>query len=67
MSSKPYFDDVAQQWDTMRQSFFSENVRTKALAVADRAYVLETGKISMSGSAKELAEDDRVRKAYLGA
>ena len=39
----------------------------KALAVADRAYVLETGKISMSGSAKELAEDDRVRKAYLGA
>ena len=38
-----------------------------ALAVADRAYVLETGKISMSGSAKELAEDDRVRKAYLGA
>jgi branched-chain amino acid transport system ATP-binding protein len=39
----------------------------KALAVADRAYVLETGKISMQGSAKELAEDDRVRKAYLGA
>ncbi len=39
----------------------------KALAVADRAYVLETGKISMSGSAKELAADDRVRKAYLGA
>ena len=39
----------------------------KALAVSDRAYVLETGKISMSGSAKELAEDDRVRKAYLGA
>jgi len=39
----------------------------KALAVADRAYVLETGKISMHGSAKELAEDDRVRKAYLGA
>jgi ubiquinone/menaquinone biosynthesis C-methylase UbiE len=34
MSSKPYFDDVAQQWDTLRQSFFSENVRTKALAVA---------------------------------
>ncbi len=39
----------------------------KALSVADRAYVLETGKISMQGSAKELAEDDRVRKAYLGA
>ncbi len=38
-----------------------------ALAVADRAYVLETGQISMSGKAKDLAEDDRVRKAYLGA
>ena len=38
-----------------------------ALAVADRAYVLETGCISMSGKALALAEDDRVRKAYLGA
>ena len=34
-----------------------------ALAVSDRAYVLETGCISMSGKASELAEDDRVRKA----
>ena len=38
-----------------------------ALAVSDRAYVLETGCISMSGKASELAEDDRARKAYLGA
>ncbi len=38
-----------------------------ALAVSDRAYVLETGSISMSGRAVELAQDDRVRKAYLGA
>jgi len=38
-----------------------------ALAISDRAYVLETGTIAMEGSAKELAEDDRVRKAYLGA
>jgi branched-chain amino acid transport system ATP-binding protein len=37
-----------------------------ALGIADRAYVLETGKISMSGDAHELANDDRVRKAYLG-
>ena len=37
-----------------------------ALSIADRAYVLETGSISMSGPAHELAEDDRVRKAYLG-
>ena len=38
-----------------------------ALAVSDRAYVLETGTIAMSGKAADLAEDDRVRKAYLGA
>lgn len=38
-----------------------------ALAVSDRAYVLETGTISMEGAAADLAEDDRVRKAYLGA
>ena len=37
-----------------------------ALSVADRAYVLETGTIAMSGSAKELLIDERVRKAYLG-
>ncbi len=38
-----------------------------ALAVSDRAYVLETGSISMEGAASDLAADDRVRKAYLGA
>ena len=38
-----------------------------ALAVSDRAYVLETGTISMEGPASSLAADDRVRKAYLGA
>ena len=37
-----------------------------ARAVSDRAYVLETGKISMSGRAVDLANDDRVRRAYLG-
>ena len=38
-----------------------------ALAISDRAYVLETGKIAMEGPAAALAADDRVRKAYLGA
>ncbi|MDD6023568.1 MAG: ABC transporter ATP-binding protein [Oscillospiraceae bacterium] len=37
-----------------------------ALSIADHAYVLETGTISMSGNAQELLADDRVRKAYLG-
>ncbi|WP_287582769.1 class I SAM-dependent methyltransferase [Candidatus Borrarchaeum sp.] len=34
MSSKKYFDDVASQWDKMRETFFSEAVREKAFAVA---------------------------------
>jgi branched-chain amino acid transport system ATP-binding protein len=38
-----------------------------ALGVADRAYVLETGIIKMSGPADELANDERIKKAYLGA
>lgn len=38
----------------------------KALSIADRAYVLETGKIVMAGDAKELMNDDSIKKAYLG-
>ena len=38
----------------------------KALSVADRAYVLETGEIVLSGDAKELMDNERIRKAYLG-
>jgi branched-chain amino acid transport system ATP-binding protein len=38
----------------------------QALRVADRAYVLETGKIRLSGPAAELADDPQVRAAYLG-
>ena len=38
-----------------------------ALSVADRAYVLETGHIVMSGDAKEIARDPRIKEAYLGA
>jgi branched-chain amino acid transport system ATP-binding protein len=37
-----------------------------ALAVADRAYVLETGKITLEGTGSELAKSEKVRKAYLG-
>lgn len=38
----------------------------KALAIADRAYVLETGKIVTSGDAKKLMDDEAIKKAYLG-
>ena len=43
-----------------------EQNASKALDIADRAYVLETGKITLSGSGKELQQSDEVRKAYLG-
>lgn len=42
-----------------------QNARA-ALAVADHAYVLETGNVALSGPASELAADERVRSAYLG-
>jgi branched-chain amino acid transport system ATP-binding protein len=37
-----------------------------ALAIADRAYVLETGRIVLDGQAQDLARDPRVRDTYLG-
>ena len=38
----------------------------RALSIADRAYVLETGRITLEGTGEELASDERVQKAYLG-
>ena len=43
-----------------------EQNASKALEIADRAYVLETGKVLLSGTGKELASSDEVKKAYLG-
>ena len=43
-----------------------EQNANKALEIADRAYVLETGSIMLSGTGAELAQSDEVRKAYLG-
>ena len=43
-----------------------EQNASAALEVADRAYVLESGSVKMSGSAKDLRKDDQVTKAYLG-
>ena len=37
-----------------------------ALSIAHRAYVMETGTITLSGDAQQLKNDDKVRKAYLG-
>jgi len=43
-----------------------EQMASQALAVADRAYVLETGRITMQGTGRELLNDPKVRAAYLG-
>jgi branched-chain amino acid transport system ATP-binding protein len=45
---------------------FVEQNAGAALAIADRAYVLETGKVALSGKAAEIQNDQRVREAYLG-
>jgi branched-chain amino acid transport system ATP-binding protein len=39
---------------------------TKALACADRGYVIENGRIALQGSARELSTNEHVKKAYLG-
>jgi branched-chain amino acid transport system ATP-binding protein len=44
-----------------------EQMANQALAVADRAYVLETGRVTAQGSGRELLNDPKVRAAYLGA
>ena len=55
--------DINKQGTTV---LLVEQTAKMALAIADRAYVLETGKITLEGTGKELAADERVRKAYLG-
>ena len=46
--------------------FMVEQNAQAALAIADRAYVMETGRLTMTGTGRELAADDNIRKAYLG-
>ena len=64
---KEIFSIIQQLHDSGITILLVEQNAKMALAVSDRAYVLETGTIAMSGKAADLAEDDRVRKAYLGA
>ncbi len=63
---KQIFDIVRELHQAGTTILLVEQNAQMALSVADRAYVLETGTIAMSGSAKELLIDERVRKAYLG-
>jgi branched-chain amino acid transport system ATP-binding protein len=43
-----------------------EQMANQALGVADRAYVLETGRITMEGTGRELLANPKIREAYLG-
>ena len=60
------FDIIGQLHDAGTTVLLVEQNARMALSVADRAYVLETGAVSMSGKASDLANDDRVKQAYLG-
>ncbi|MCL2052756.1 MAG: ABC transporter ATP-binding protein [Lachnospiraceae bacterium] len=56
-------EEVSQMGTTV---LLVEQNAKKALAIADRAYVLETGNIILEGMASELLDNDEIRKAYLG-
>ena len=60
------FDMVLQLHKTGTTILLVEQNASKALQIADRAYVMETGKVTLSGTGTELAMSNDVRKAYLG-
>ncbi len=60
------FDIIKQLHKNGTTILLVEQNAQMALSIADRAYVLETGKISVSGTGEELANSDDIRKAYLG-
>ena len=60
------FDIIREISESGTTVLLVEQNAKKALSIADRAYVLETGNIVLSGDAKELMNDDSVKKAYLG-
>ncbi len=60
------FDIIREISNSGTTVLLVEQNAKKALSIANRAYVLETGKIVLEGDAKELMNDDSVKKAYLG-
>ena len=60
------FDIIRRLHENGTTILLVEQNAQMALSVADRAYVMETGSISLSGTGKELAESDQGKKAYLG-
>ena len=60
------FDIIKSLNDAGTTVLLVEQNAKKALSIANRAYVLETGKIVLSGDAQDIMNDDSVKKAYLG-
>jgi branched-chain amino acid transport system ATP-binding protein len=60
------FDIIAEINQSGVTVLVVEQNAAKALSLADRGYVLETGELVLSGTGKDLLADDRVRAAYLG-
>ena len=60
------FDIIRSVSESGTTVLLVEQNAKKALSIADRAYVLETGNITLEGNAKALLEDDSIKKAYLG-
>ena len=60
------FDVIKEMNELGKTVFVVEQNANKALSVADRAYVLETGRITMTGTGEELLKDERIKAAYLG-
>ena len=60
------FDIIQQVSKSGTTVLLVEQNAKKALSIADRAYVLETGKIVLEGKASDLLENDAIKKAYLG-
>ena len=60
------FEIIQEVSDMGTTVLLVEQNAKKALSIADRAYVLETGKIVMEGKAEDMLNDDSIKKAYLG-
>ncbi|MGI6072043.1 MAG: ABC transporter ATP-binding protein [Lachnospiraceae bacterium] len=60
------FDIIKRFYETGTTILLVEQNAQMALSIADRAYVLESGRIKMSGTGRELANSPEIQKAYLG-
>ena len=60
------FDIIKELHEAGTTILLVEQNAEMALQIADRAYVLESGRITLSGTGKELAQSDSIKKAYLG-